>query len=93
MGRLLESKWFWAVVFATLFVLSMEFWTWGCTASILGGELTYVAYYFKWLSPDLTFGFLSVVPVVIVATVLLVVVSLATSRADAGAEETVEPAA
>ena len=73
------------------------YWTratkWGCIASILGGELTYVAYYFKWLSPDLTFGFLSVVPVVIVATVLLVVVSLATSRADAGAEETVEPAA
>ena len=93
MGRLLESKWFWAVVFATLFVLSMDFWAWDCTASILGGELTYVAYYFKWLSPDLTSGFLSVVPVVMVATVLLVVVSLATSRPGASAEETVEVAA
>jgi SSS family solute:Na+ symporter len=59
---------------------------WGAIASIVGGELTYVAYYFKWISPDLTFGFLSVVPVVIVAAVLLVVVSLATSRTAEHAE-------
>jgi hypothetical protein len=37
MGRLLESKWFWAAVFATLFVLSIDFWAWGWVEPSLFG--------------------------------------------------------
>jgi SSS family solute:Na+ symporter len=53
---------------------------WGCIASIVAGELTYVGFYFGYLSDGLTFGFLSVVPVIIVAVLALVMVSLLTKN-------------
>ncbi len=52
---------------------------WGCVASIVAGELVYCGFYFKVIPADWTFGFLSVVPVMIVATATLVAVSLLTS--------------
>ena len=53
---------------------------WGCIASIIAGEATYAGFYFGLLSNELTLGFLSVVPVVLVATLMLIVVSLIPAR-------------
>jgi SSS family solute:Na+ symporter len=53
---------------------------WGCVASILSGELIYAGFYFGWIPAGYSFGFLPVIPVVAVAIVVLVLVSLATSR-------------
>ncbi|MCU0860421.1 MAG: sodium:solute symporter family protein [Thermoplasmata archaeon] len=51
---------------------------WGCISSIVAGELVYTAFYFKVFPADWTFGFLSVVPVILVAVAALVLVSYAT---------------
>ena len=41
--RLLKSKWFWAVAFGTLFVLSIDFWAWDWTEpSVFGLPYTIV---------------------------------------------------
>jgi len=53
---------------------------WGCIASIVAGEAIYVGFHFGILSKDLTFGFLEVVPVVLVATLTLVAVSLLSAK-------------
>lgn len=53
---------------------------WGCTASILAGELTYALYYFEVLPGEWLFGFLAVIPVVAVTALVLVAVSLMTGN-------------
>jgi len=53
---------------------------WGCLASIVAGEATYAGFYFGHIPSDLSFGFLPVVPVIIVTVVVLVAVSLGTAR-------------
>ncbi|HEX9907996.1 MAG TPA: sodium:solute symporter family protein [Thermoplasmata archaeon] len=53
---------------------------WGCVASIIAGELVYAGFYFGTIPSDYTFGFLSVVPVIAVTAVVLVGVSLTTSK-------------
>ncbi|MBN1677576.1 MAG: sodium:solute symporter family protein [Candidatus Thermoplasmatota archaeon] len=57
---------------------------WGCIGSIVAGELTYVGFYYELLPGGWTFGFLPVIPVVAVAVVALIGISLITSgiRAD-----------
>ncbi|MEW5748800.1 MAG: sodium:solute symporter family protein [Candidatus Thermoplasmatota archaeon] len=53
---------------------------WGCMASIAAGELLYAGFYFGAVPASYSWGFLPVVPVMIVATAALVGVSLATSK-------------
>ena len=74
-----------AVLFPT--VIAALYWKratkWGCMASIAAGGLTYAGFYYEILGGNLTYGFLPVVPVVLVATAALVLVSLVTSRTTA----------
>jgi SSS family solute:Na+ symporter len=53
---------------------------WGCIASIVAGELTYVGFYFGYIPKSATFGFLEVVPVILVAVSALVAISLLTKN-------------
>ena len=53
---------------------------WGCIASIVAGEATYAGFYYGIVPASWTGGFLSVVPVIIVAVIVLITVSLATSK-------------
>jgi len=53
---------------------------WGCVASIVAGEATYAAFYYGWIPSSLTMGYLPVIPVVLVAVLALLVVSLLTYR-------------
>jgi len=59
---------------------------WGCIASILAGELTYVGFYFGIIPNEAKFGFLEVMPVVAVSIVVLIVASLLTSTRQPMAE-------
>jgi len=52
---------------------------WGCIASIVAGELTYVGFYFKVIPASAKLGFLEVMPVVAVSVVVLIIVSLVSS--------------
>jgi SSS family solute:Na+ symporter len=71
-----------AVLFPT--TVAVLYWKrvtkWGCMASIVGGELVYVGFYFGIFPSDWTFGFLSVVPVIAVAVLLLITISLITEK-------------
>jgi SSS family solute:Na+ symporter len=51
---------------------------WGCIASIVAGEMTYVGFYFGIIPASAKFGFLEVMPVVAVSVVVLIVVTLLT---------------
>jgi SSS family solute:Na+ symporter len=55
---------------------------WGCIASIIAGEATYAGFRYKYIPADFTFGFLEVVPVILVTTVVLIVVSLLIRKED-----------
>jgi SSS family solute:Na+ symporter len=52
---------------------------WGCLASIIAGEATYAGFYYGHIPSDYTFGFLPVVPVIVVTVAVLVLVTLLTS--------------
>lgn len=56
---------------------------WGCIASIVGGELTYVGFHYGLLPSSLTMGYLPVIPVILVAIAALVLVSLLTKPREA----------
>ncbi len=77
-----------AVLFPT--VIAALYWKratkWGCMASILAGELTYAGFYYGVIDGKYTYGFLQVVPVVIIAVAVLVLVSYATSKSTPIAE-------
>ena len=47
-----------------------------CIVSILVGELMVVAFVFGWLPPSVTFGFLPVVPIAIVTSLIIILGSL-----------------
>jgi SSS family solute:Na+ symporter len=49
---------------------------WGCIASIVAGEATYAGFYFKIIPASVSGGYLSVIPVVGVAVVVLIAVTL-----------------
>jgi SSS family solute:Na+ symporter len=51
---------------------------WGCLASIVGGEVLYALFYFELIPAEWSLGFLPVIPIMAISTVLLVLVSLAT---------------
>jgi SSS family solute:Na+ symporter len=55
---------------------------WGCLASIIGGEALYALFYFEWIPKEWAFGFLPVIPVMVVATILLIAISFITSKKD-----------
>jgi SSS family solute:Na+ symporter len=61
---------------------------WGCIASIIAGEATYAGFYYGHIPSDLSFGFLPVVPVMIVTVVVLIAVSFLTTRGTAVHSET-----
>jgi SSS family solute:Na+ symporter len=53
---------------------------WGCLSSIVGGEVLYALFYFELIPAEWSLGFLPVIPIMAVSTVLLILVSLATKR-------------
>jgi len=63
---------------------------WGCIGSIIAGELTYAGFYFEVIPSDWTFGYLSVIPVVLVAVAVLVGLSLITKPSEGKTEMTNE---